>query len=117
MGITSQDETSRTQPHRRVERILDKMQIGYESEYSFYPYSVDIYIGEFHVGIEVDGPQHSAAKDRIRDDILRERYYLPILRLASTGLSVEQIMHRVEDMIITWAPTAEQRKYQWKTTL
>ena len=117
MGIHTQGETTRTKPHRRVERILDKMQISYESEHGFYPYSVDIYVSEWHIGIEVDGPQHSAAKDRIRDEIIRERYFLPILRLSSVGLSPQQITEKVEDFVVIWAQTAAQRKFQWRTQL
>lgn len=115
MSITSVDETSRSGPHRRVERLLDKWSISYESEYSFPPYSVDIYLNEWHIGIEIDGPTHSTKKDRMRDDVLREHYFLPIMRMP-TNLRVDEILRKVEDFITKWAATGEQRKHQWKVS-
>lgn len=116
MSIHQQDETSRSGPHRRVESILDKMRIGYESEYHLPPYWVDIYINEWHIGIEVDGPNHSPKKDAIRDEILKERYFLPILRLKSM-LSQEEIMTKIEDFIILHAHSGSERKHQYLVLL
>ena len=117
MSIHAQDETTRSGPHRRVERILGKMQISYESEAGFKPYSVDIYLHEWHIGIEIDGPQHSPKKDAVRDDYLREKYFLPIMRMPSTGLKAEEISWKIEEFINQWAGTAPQRKQQWRATL
>ena len=115
MSITSQDETARSQPHRRIERILNRMSIMYESEYPFPPYSVDIYLGEWHLGVEVDGPAHSPAKDARRDDVLREKYFLPVMHLkTSEALTVAEIMEQIEEFIKQYAETAEQRKFQWR---
>ena len=112
MSIHGQDETTRSQPHRRVEKILDKMSISYESEVEFKPFSVDIYLGEFHAGLEIDGPQHSAAKDATRDARLLEQYFLPIMHIPSEGLSVEDIKKSVITFIELIGPTAETRKWQ-----
>ena len=116
MSITHSDETNRTAPHRRVERILGKMQLGFQSEVGFKPYWVDIYISEWHLAIEVDGPGHSPKKDAARDSVLSEKYFLPVLRLKSDE-TVERIMTAIEDFIALWASTGDTRKRQYTALL
>lgn len=55
-------------------------QKGYElmEEVEFPPYRVDIYLPEYHVAIEVDGPQHSEKEMKKRDERLYEDYNLII---------------------------------------
>ena len=113
MSIHAQDETTRSAPHRRVERILDGMSIMYESESPFPPYSVDIYLGEFHAGLEIDGPQHSAKKDGIRDANLLEKYFLPVMHMP-IDLSVEDVKKSVTNFIELIAESTEVRKWQWR---
>ena len=79
--VTNRDNASRSGPHRRVEQILDKMGISYTSEYPLPPYTVDIYLHDWRLGIEIDGPLHSKAKDKVRDNYLDAWYQVPILRL------------------------------------
>lgn len=79
-----QDNFKRSGAARRVESILDKMDISYESEQEFPPYAVDIYLPEWHVAIEVDGPFHTKSKDLVRDKYLEKFYKLPVRRLNST---------------------------------
>mgnify|MGYP001572447040 CR=1 FL=1 len=112
MSITSQDETSRTAQHRRVERILARMQIGFDSEVGFSPYSVDIYIPEWHLAVEVDGPGHSPKKDAERDAVLLGKYFLPVLRLKS-DLPGATVITKIEDFIILHAGTGSERKRQY----
>lgn len=106
----SQDETSRSGPHRRVERILDQMAITYESEREFRPYSVDIYLPEWHLGIEIDGPSHSATRDAKRDDFLMSKCHLPIMRIKAAGMDVNVIKKAVEEFIGDWYADSSQRK-------
>ena len=69
------DETTRTFPHRAVERALDLLGIAYISEYSgFPPYQLDMYIPEWRIAIEYDGPYHSPKHDRERDAVLLAKY-------------------------------------------
>jgi very-short-patch-repair endonuclease len=118
MSIHSQDETERSKPHRHIEKILDKMRIAYESEVPFGKFAVDIYLNEWHIAIEVDGPAHSPRRDAIRDDNLREKYFLPVLRLkTSNNLSFNSIMTIIEDFIIEWSKTGEQRKSQYMASI
>lgn len=116
MSITHQDETSHTAPHRRAERILARMQIGFDSEVGFKPYSVDVYISEWHLGIEVDGPGHSPKKDAERDAVLLEKYYLPVLRLKS-DLPGAEVIEKIEDFIVQHAATGAERKRQYTELL
>lgn len=113
MSIHAQDETTRSAPHRRVERILSQMSIMYESESPFPPYSVDIYLGEFHAGLEIDGPHHSAKKDGIRDANLLREYFLPVMHIP-TDLPVEDVKKSVITFIELVAESTEERKKAWR---
>ena len=81
MYVTNRDNQARSGPHRRVEKILDSMGISYLSEQSFPPYTVDIYLPEWRLAIEVDGPLHSKPKDKVRDNYLNAWHQVPVLRL------------------------------------
>lgn len=67
---------------KAVKQLEDKG-IGTELEAFFPPFSVDIYISEWHVGVEVDGPYHKIRKkrDKERDKILFEEYGLITYRV------------------------------------
>ena len=45
----------RSLPHRTVESLLEKNNVGFISEYQLYPYMIDIYIPSIDVYIEVQG--------------------------------------------------------------
>jgi very-short-patch-repair endonuclease len=89
------------------------MQIGYVSEEPFSPYAIDIYLPEWHLGIEVDGPGHSPKKDAYRDGFLCKEYFLPVLRLKADILLPDAIK-KIEDFIVQWATTSEERKHQYR---
>ena len=113
MSMTSQDETTRSKPHRRVERILDGMKVSYLSEHTeFAPYSLDLYLGEYHAAVEVDGPTHSRAKNAKRDGHLLAEYGVPVLHLG-TNETVEVVQDEVRKFIAEHAPTAKERKHAW----
>jgi len=73
--------TIMTDAHRRVLQWLENR--GYEvmEEVPFSPYTVDIYLPDFHAVIEVDGPQHSRAADQKRDLTLNSVYNLLIFHV------------------------------------
>jgi very-short-patch-repair endonuclease len=70
-----------TDAHQRVIRWLEGAGIELREEVDFPPYRVDIYIPQFHVAVEVDGPSHGSTMDGKRDAELLEVYCLPVLRL------------------------------------
>lgn len=86
------------------------MRLAYQSEVNFRPYWVDIYLSEFHLAIEVDGPSHSRKKDELRDKNLWANYNLPVLRL-ELNCPVDQVKARVTRLIEQWAESAQERKY------
>lgn len=79
--MKAEGDSERSLPHRRVERVLESMRVNYLSEQPFRPYKVDIYLPEWHLVIEVDGPFHNAAADRRRDNALFRNYGLETLRI------------------------------------
>lgn len=109
--VTAADNKERSKPHRRVEACLDEIGISYFSEHSLWPYKVDIYIPEWHLAIEVDGPFHSQSKDKIRDNFLYVMYGLIILRL---NMKIWHSKRSIKDRVIAFiehnADTAEDRK-------
>lgn len=108
-------ETTRTGWHRWLEKKLHHMGLSYVSEYTeFWPYSLDLYLPEWHLCIEVDGPYHRRKADALRDDQLMRRYQIPTLRLSSkTGLHrehLETIIHFIEEH----ADSVEERMEAWR---
>lgn len=80
------DNSWRSGPHRRVEKALQKMGVSYVSENNeFSPYTLDLYLPDFHLCIEVDGPRHSSKKDIARDQWMLGRYGVPTLRIKTKG--------------------------------
>lgn len=107
-------ETQRTAPHRKLERILDDMGISYLSEFPFLEYSLDIYLPEFHLAIEVDGSQHArfSKRDRFRDRRCREQgVYTHRIRVEH--LTEDRVREEVEKFLAYQAPSTEERKELW----
>jgi very-short-patch-repair endonuclease len=112
------DNQYRSNPHRHVEKVLEKLQIMFFSEHSeFPPYRVDTYLPDYHLAVETDGPQHSPNKDAVRDQWLLERYYLPTLRIKTKG--PWQKFAKIEQQVIAFLEehqdTVEERKLLWRT--
>lgn len=115
LRIISSDNTERSHPHRRVESWLNERYISYMSEEPFPPYRVDIYLPEWRLAIEVDGPYHSAKHDEKRDAFLQERYGLLVLRL-SYQIKKEAGMASIIEFIEANAESADIRKTKWHQT-
>lgn len=109
-------ESARTGIHRRVERLLDSINVSYESEAWFKPRHVDIYITEWHLAIEVDGPFHQATVDQRRDAELLEQYGLPTYRikLAAESKKNAEILQDIVAFIELHADTAKERLAIWQ---
>lgn len=116
------DNSERSLPHRRVEKILDAMQLAYESEKIFEPYRVDIYLPEWHCAVEIDGPYHLKKADTKRDEFLREIYKLPVLRIKTQRKNYRSstpsfIAALITAFIEESAITTKARKSEWLMTL
>lgn len=111
LRISDSDHSSRSGPHKRVEKILDGMDINFSSEERFAPYTLDIYLPEWHLAIEIDGPAHSAKKDEVRDQWFLEFHGIPTLRLDA---KIWQTTSKIEEKVIAFieehADTVEIRK-------
>ena len=65
-----------TKPHRFVSKLLDEKGIGHENEVVWIAgpgvrYWLDIFIEEWNLAIEVDGPWHNKKRDAKRDAYLQ----------------------------------------------
>ncbi len=80
--------------HRKVCDWLDEYDIGYREEYPVGPYSVDIWIPKSNLGVEIDGPQHSAAKDMIRDAAIERETGMRIVRIP-VGMKKDKALAKI----------------------
>ena len=97
-----------TDAHMRVIRWLERDGYRLLEEVQFPPYTVDIYIPVYHAAVEVDGPQHEARADRVRDDVLWDTYQLPVLHVPII-LKVREVRWAVREFLLRWEDTAAQR--------
>lgn len=63
-------------------------------EYSVGKRSIDIYLSELNLGVEVDGPQHNRVKDELRDAEIWEHHGIPILRI-KVGTRKEEALEAI----------------------
>lgn len=99
--------------------MLDDMDINYVSEQSFHPYTVDIYLPEWHLALEIDGPFHVAQCDRHRDKYLWNYYGLPIIRfnIVNHLIKREELERKVTEFIEKHEPTVKVRKALWRLSV
>ena len=67
--------------HATVCRWLSELGIGYMEEYPVGQYSLDIYISDMKLGVEIDGPQHNRRKDVVRDAAIERAIGIRIIRI------------------------------------
>ncbi len=77
-----------TDPHRKVMDALEKMGVGLMEEVDFPPYRADLYLPDYHVIVEIDGPLHNTRRDLKRDVELRNEYGLMTFRISSRNISL-----------------------------
>lgn len=88
--------------HRRVLRWLAAWGVQYQEEYPVGPYSIDVYLPEMRIGLELDGPWHNRKRDAVRDeiisgqgiDILRVKVGTPKAQLWEILLSRYEVEHK-----------------------
>ncbi len=82
MSLTDEEPlTHLTDIHKKVSKRIERLGISVQDEIPFPPYTVDIYLPEYHAAVEIDGPHHSETKDTLRDQRLWEEYRLYVLRI------------------------------------
>ena len=108
-------ETTRTGPHREFEKLLDSYGISYQSECKdFPPYQLDVYLGEWHLCVEIDGLGHHRRTDAARDKELLERYEIPTLRIPGT-MNRDGRRKELMAFIGEHSETAQERLQRWQT--
>lgn len=96
--------------HMKVIKILEKINLGVLEEVPFPPFCADLYLQDYHVIIEVDGPQHSKKQDKKRDDYLLQEYNLPTLRIKIKDLEDRtRLIHKIYEFLYEWADDADER--------
>jgi very-short-patch-repair endonuclease len=92
--------------------MLDVLEINYLSEQPFPPYTVDVYLPEWHLGLEIDGPFHQKSRDESRDKFIEVYFGLPILRfnVANGWVTRSRLKEEVTAFIEKHEATTEERK-------
>lgn len=107
-----------SRPHQEFcLKVLERLQIGYKMEEPMGPYSLDCYLPEWHICIEVDGPNHTPRGDAKRDGILLEHYGVPVLHVSIDRLRIAdrpRLLLDVIDFIELWADSATERRRKWQ---
>lgn len=91
---------------------LESAGVGVLEEVPFPPYRVDIYLPEYHAGVEVDGPQHAVRADTRRDKELLEIYLLPIFRVKAEDARHPERWGKELEAFLSRA--AETKKNRWE---
>lgn len=104
-------ESQRSSPHRQAEKVLDKMGISYTSEFLVPPFAIDIFIPEYWVGAEIDGPFHKRRRDEGRDEYLLTYYGIPIKRFnVIKGLVKTKFIAGITEFLEEHANTVTERR-------
>ena len=75
------DNTVISDAHSRVIKLLEARGLCLQEEIDFPPFRIDLYLPDYHVCIEVDGPYHSERANRLRDRELENVYHMPTFRI------------------------------------
>lgn len=112
--------TTRSRPQAAFEKILSTLHISFMAEHQeFPPYELDVYLPEWHLCIEIDGPQHGPKRDGKRDDYLRDEYGIPTLRLKAEMMESQESRQRAQlkflQFVEQWAESTAERKRIWRS--
>lgn len=108
IGRRAINDTSRSKPAIKIARWIREMGYMVEEEYPVGRYSIDIYLPHLHTAVEVDGPYHSKAKDKKRDETLLTRHAMPTVRIP-TRTNRETVRRIIEEAHEEYYPTANER--------
>lgn len=85
--------TELTQGHRTVHALLTDARILVEDEKEVGIYTLDMYLPEWHLAVEFDGPLHDKPKQRKHDERrtawLWDQYLLPVLRFKQEDIATK----------------------------
>lgn len=86
-----------SKPHRKFLDMLEEAGFACSNEHSIPPYySLDIYLKDYHVAVEIDGPHHSRPRDAKRDRIMLEVWGIPTFRVSIKSLTAEKVLEVYE---------------------
>ena len=111
MSVDNFQLTVLTDAHKTVLKFLETRGLGVMEEIPLPPYTVDIYLPDFHVGIEVDGEDfHNKKQDEKRDKILLADYKLPIYRIKASAVNNPSIWVReLSDFLAFFLSSKDER--------
>jgi len=88
-----------------INKWIEELGIGTVIEQPFGAYSVDIFIPDLNLGIEVDGPYHLKKRDLKRDEYLKQAHGVDIWRIPIKKMGagykdkfLSRLMIRVEEL-------------------
>ena len=88
-----------------INRWIEELGIGTVLEQPFGNYSIDIFIPDLNLGIEVDGPYHLKRRDSKRDEYLKQTHDVDIWRIPIKDMGagykyklINRLMLRVEEL-------------------
>ena len=83
---------------------IEELGIGTVTEQPFGNYSVDIFVPDLDLGVEVDGPYHLKKRDRGRDEYINQVHGIDIWRISIKEINatyknefVQRLMNREEE--------------------
>ena len=113
---TPEPETFRTKLHQELVRRVELAGYTVQEELDYPPYRVDVYVPQFHVALEADGPLHrgraTMRKDVERDDFLRRRYQLPVIRFTEEEIKSDFFRASLDQQLYAFASDSDERRRQ-----
>ena len=88
-----------------VDGWIRDLGIGTQLEYDVGQYSIDIYVPDLELGIEIDGPYHLRKRDSKRDAYINENFGIEIWRIPTKDITapykkdfIDKILKKVQEM-------------------
>jgi very-short-patch-repair endonuclease len=78
-------------------------------ELDFPPYRVDLYLPDYHMAVEIDGPLHNIRQDEKRDNDLFNEYKLLVFRISSRYLRPFYWLDALRDILLQAQETRDER--------
>jgi len=91
--------------HNLVDGWITALGIGTQLEYDVGKYSIDIYVPDLELGIEIDGPYHLRKRDAKRDAYITENFGIEMWRISIKDINasykkefIGKLLERVQEM-------------------
>ena len=106
----SNNLTILTDAHRQIITYLEKRGIELIEECPFFPYTTDCFLPDYHVAVEIDGPQHEKKRDAERDEELMNVYALPVFHIPAEQVKQTNKWETdLKDFLEVYETTAKER--------